>query len=66
MLVCERFENVREVRRLRLGRDTKSIRAVARQTCLRVHPRLCYPDGMVFLDGRLNRTLEPSAVRLHI
>jgi hypothetical protein len=66
VLVRERLEDVREVRRLRLGRDAEPVRAEAREARLGVDARLRDPDGVVLLDGGLDRGAEPAPVRVEV
>lgn len=64
VLVSERLEDVRKVAGLGLGRDAEPVRPEAREARLGVHAREGHPDGVVLLDGGLDRALEPDVVGL--
>ena len=60
------LKNVGEVGRLRLRRNTKTVRPKSRETSFRIHLRLGDPDSVVFLDGSLDSLLKPLMVGIHI
>lgn len=61
-----RLDDVREVRRLCLRRDTHACRAVAREPGLGVDAGLRNPNGVILFDGRLYRALKPLSVSIKI
>ena len=66
MLGGERFENVGEMSSFRLRGDTKSVRSIARKSCLGVHPRFGHPDSVILFDRCLDRALQPIPVRVNV
>lgn len=61
-LIGVRLEDAREVGRLRLGRDAKSVGAEAREARLDIEPGFGHPDCVVLFDGASDPSLEPGFV----
>lgn len=62
VLLGKGLQDVGEVSRFRLGRDTLTGRSVSGQTSLNVERRLGHPVSMVLLDGGSHGSLEPFDV----